>query len=250
MSYENPLLRIARHPLRLLSVGRMVLLWMRVYFTTQQQTDASVAEVVELPVDARVPPDPEAIYPYLFASVYTTFTGWYMLDRVPRKQYRRGYAAFHDMILRAKDVFVARPTRMRDRARLSHPLVVYTQLADGPTNCFPSLHVGITMLAYQIIKDGTPADDPLLTAMRRACVDICRSTMKTKQHSMADVVGGLRLARTAYEGAFDGPYEDLLAELLPELAPDELEGLRVVAESSDDLAELLDRLLNYLGSLQ
>lgn len=60
---------------------------------------------------------------------------------------------------------------------------------DEPTNGFPSLHVAITCLACRMCRSLRQAK-----AIALLGVLICLSTMTTKQHTLADVLGGAALA--------------------------------------------------------
>jgi len=249
VEYQNPIPRILKHPLRVTALMRLTLHWIRAYFTAQQENHGGPHTVVETAVDDRVPVDGRAIYPYLFAGVYVMYTAWTILDQLPAAQYRRAKSAFFAMIDSSREIFVRWPTRMRGRGRDEHPLLAYAQEIDGPTNCYPSLHVGITALAFQILRGHEELEPQLLAAMRRAYVEICRSTMQTKQHSMVDVLGGLELARQIYQRHFDGEYEDLAAEILEELTAEELGGAQRLCAEEEDLGALLPQLLAYFEKL-
>ncbi len=221
---------------------RLILKWYRIYFDTQKKISAEKATVIETPMDDRIPPEEQAIYPYLFASVYVMYIVWHVLDRLTHAQYLRTTKAYDRMIIEAEHFFLRRPTCMRNRSRLSHPLTRFMQTIDGPTNCFPSLHVGLVVLSYQIVRD-TEATDPLLVAaLRKTCIDVCRSTMQTKQHSMMDVIGGVALTKRVYEASFQGPFEDFLDEILPELSAREIAPVKRAVAECPDLPSLMDRL--------
>ncbi|MBI5477884.1 MAG: hypothetical protein HY906_03445 [Deltaproteobacteria bacterium] len=247
MAYGKQLIKVLRHPVRFVSVLRTVLTWLEIYFTTQNETDEDAAEVIETEADDRIAPDGQAIYPYLFACVYILFVAWYLMDKVSVGEYRKAREAFLKMIHEARAAFRAKPSRMRDRSRLDHPLVRFTQTVDGPTNCFPSLHVALVTLSYQIIKQHAPDDALLLSAMRESCIEICRSTMRTKQHSIIDVIGGIELARRAVDAHFGGAFEDLTTVTLPELTPDEVAQIRAIVSGRPDLPELGRELLRLFG---
>ena len=248
MEYKNPIPRMLGHPVRVAAVARLILFWIKTYFTTQSEVGDAEYTIVETPLDERLPPDEEGVYPYLFACVYILFVSWVILDRLTPHRYRRAKAAYREMIGTARRVFVATPTRMRNRRRSSHPLLLFTQQVDGPTNCFPSLHVALVMLSYKILKDRGELDELLRAAMRTSCIDICRSTMRTKQHSVIDVIGGIELARRTYAGHFDVGFEDLLAEVLPELTDAERATVHELCEREGDLGSLLTALLAFASA--
>ncbi len=225
----------------------MVLAWLELYFSAQEETDVDDAEVIESPIDDRIAPDEEGIYPYLFACVYILFVAWYLMDKLSADQYRRARRAFLSMINEARQAFLNAPTKMRDRSRLRHPLLVFTQRVDGPTNCYPSLHVGLVTLSYLIMRRGPVVDPQLLSAMKRSCIDICRSTMRTKQHSMVDVIGGIALSRRIYASYFgELADETLLQDVLPELTAAELSRVSEVLLGDEDLIDLRSRIVAVL----
>jgi len=243
VDHPNPIPRLLKHPLRVSAVLQLTLRWIKAYFSAQEEVDVDDCTIVETAVDERIAPDAEGIYPYLFASIYAMYAGWIVLDRLPTRRYRRARSAFLDLITESRQIFVTHPTCMRDRERSDHPLLRYTQRVDGPTNCFPSLHVAITTLAYQIVRDQEELDPLLAAALRRACVDVCRSTLRTKQHAVVDVIGGFEIARRIFERNMEGRYEDLMPTVLPELSDDELHAARVCCENAEDVGALLRPLL-------
>lgn len=243
MDYQNPIPKLLKNPIRLAATARLALHWLKAYFSTQERIKDAEFTVVETEVDERIAPEGRDVYPYLFACVYILYVAWTMLDRLSGPYYRRSKAAFRFTIEEAQRVFVASPTRMANRERSDHPLLQFTQYIDGPTNCFPSLHVGLVSLSYQILKDNLDLDPLLLAAMRSSVVDICRSTMKTKQHSVVDVLGGLELSRRAFTGHFDSDHEDLVDDVLRELSVDERREARALCAESEDLTALLPDLL-------
>ena len=244
----SPVPRLLLNPVRVAEVLRLTLVWIKTYFGAQAKTDVANAAIIEMPVDDRIAPEESAIYPYLFASIYVLYVIWHMLDRLPVAHYRAARDAYRDMIKEAESVFLRRPTRMSNRNRLNHPLTRFMQTVDGPVNCFPSLHVALVVFSYQVIKDGPDTDQVLLGAMRQSCVDISRSTLQTKQHSVIDVIGGIALSRAVYRDHFDGPFEDLLTIVFPELTEAELSQVRVLLEKEFPMIELLDKLIELFGS--
>ena len=111
------------------------------------------------------------------------------------------------------------------------------------TNCFPSLHVGLVNLTYQILRNVPEAGPPIIPALRESCVDICRATLATRQHSIVDVIGGIALSEQTYHRHFAGGSEDLLGAILPELADSERDAVKALIEECDELPVLLSGLL-------
>ncbi|MGK5083884.1 hypothetical protein WDW37_11330 [Bdellovibrionota bacterium FG-1] len=247
MPYQNPIETVLKNPFRFVGIIKISLLWMKSYFKAQEQADSVGAKVIETLVDDRIPPDERAIYPYLFACLYILYGVWHLMDKLSKEDYLKATEAYMNMIREAERVFLNNPTRMRDRERLHHPLTRFTHTIDGPTNCFPSLHVAFVMLSFQFLK-GEKGIDPLrLEAMKHSCIDICRSTMQTKQHSVIDVIGGIALSRSVFLNAH-GPsmatqFDDLLNEILPELTTEEKTVARAAIENEAGLIPLMETLL-------
>lgn len=61
-------------------------------------------------------------------------------------------------------------------------------LADSPNNCFPSMHVALTSVATWNLRNRSPR---LFNLFVLWTVAVIASTLTTKQHYLADVVGGL-----------------------------------------------------------
>ena len=247
MEYANPVTRILRRPGRAWSIVGTTLSWLKMYFTTQTPAAEAEAMIIETAVDDRIEPDSRAIYPYLFACVYILAAAWYVFDRLSTQQYKQAKEAYKTMLSEAEQIFSTVPTKMRNRQRSNHPLTLFTQEIDGPTNCFPSLHVALVVLSYQFIKDHLELEESMFPAMRSSCIDICRSTLLTKQHSVIDVIGGIELARQTYHEFFEQDFEELLSEVVPELEPEELVAVGDMIDDTDELTELLPKLMRYFG---
>lgn len=244
---KSPVFKVIRHPTRAVALVQLVLLWIKSYFSAQKQADLSRADIIQKKIDDRVQTQPLAIYPYLFAIVYILYIGWYVLNQFTHTQYLAAYHAFRRLIQESCKIFVARPTRMRDRSAVSHPLLRFTQTIDDQTNCYPSMHVSLVVLSYQILKDGHEKDPLRLEAMRHSCIDISRSTLQTKQHSIIDVIGGHEIARQIYQSQFEGSFENLLPEILTELSEQEHQTIGRLIQQNPDLIQLLDHLLDLFS---
>lgn len=75
------------------------------------------------------------------------------------------------------------------------PLFAFIAAVDAPTNCFPSQHVGLALLAaWGLREDGHPWARAALAWAGAISV----STVLVKQHYAADVAGGAVLAALAW----------------------------------------------------
>lgn len=234
-----------RHPTRVGAAIRIGLLWRKTYFGAQKKVALGDALLIETTKDDLIAIQEGAIYPYLFAGVYIVYVIWFLLDKLEDDRYASATDAYENLIRESVRIFEENPTRMRDRERIRHPLTRFLHTIDGPTNCYPSLHVSLMVLSYQILKDEPKATAFQCEAMKQACIDVCRSTMQTKQHSIIDVIGGFAITRMVFEGAFaKGRFDNFIEEILPELNDGELTKVKnLMNEHRHDLTVLLDELL-------
>lgn len=70
-------------------------------------------------------------------------------------------------------------------------IFLYLHFLDQPTNCFPSLHVSITLIAAASMQ---PSSRVLHSLGWIWALAICLSTLTTKQHYAWDVLGGVAMA--------------------------------------------------------
>ncbi len=237
------ILRFFKHPVRPVMIGKLALVWYAAYFGAQENTNLPDAATTDTRLDERVPIDEQAIYPYLFACLYLPSLGILLIDHLNDEQYNHAMLAFQKIIQESEKIFLKKPTRLKSRRQLTHPLTHLLQSIDGPTNCFPSLHVALVTLAYQIIRDARTIEIQQIRAARESCIDICRATLKTRQHSIVDVIGGLALSDKIYSEFFEGTPEDLLGAILLELQPNELATAQSMIHDSSDLLNLFENLM-------
>ncbi len=76
---------------------------------------------------------------------------------------------------------------------ISHKLLQYVRLIDKPSNCFPSLHVGLCFLFAFIHKNESKKRYVISLLIS---FSIAISTLTTKQHYFYDLVGGFILSFT------------------------------------------------------
>jgi membrane-associated phospholipid phosphatase len=72
---------------------------------------------------------------------------------------------------------------------------LYLHFLDQPTNCFPSLHVSMTLIAAASMRSWSRRGKALGWIWGLA---ICLSTLTTKQHYAWDVLGGVAVAWAAF----------------------------------------------------
>lgn len=107
-------------------------------------------------------------------------------------------SAFYRMIfgvLLSFVIFLAFPTVYPRPVLPADPLwgetFLYLHFLDQPTNCFPSLHVSMTLIAAASMRSWSRSGRMLGWIWALA---ICISTLTTKQHYAWDVLGGAAVA--------------------------------------------------------
>ncbi len=160
-----------------------------------------------LAVDGRVPFAGVAVWTY--ATVYTAWSVPLFLVG-SRQLFRRLAAAYLFVLLTSFAGFVLLPANTAAlRETVAYAAgegftawglhLIYS--LDPPTNCFPSLHVGLaTVVAVLVARNGRAAAG--LAALWWSAV--CLSTLATRQHFFVDVVGGALVGGVAALAVFAG----------------------------------------------
>jgi membrane-associated phospholipid phosphatase len=144
------------------------------------------------PVDQAIPLLPWTLLIYLSDYVFI------LLVMVSLKKSEDFTTAFYRMIAGIVMTFVVFLIFPTVYPRPSVPLdpfwseiFLYLHFLDQPTNCFPSLHVSITLIAAASLHGWRPR---LRLATWLWILAICLSTLTTKQHYVLDVLGGVFVA--------------------------------------------------------
>ncbi len=87
----------------------------------------------------------------------------------------------------------------------SEILLNFIYYVDLPTNCFPSLHVAVSMLSAFAIYHKTPINGIWAILLG---ILISLSTLFTKQHYFMDVISGLLLATFSYYSFYVEAYQE------------------------------------------
>ena len=100
------------------------------------------------------------------------------------------------------------------------------------------------------VAEHHPGLDPVFKdAFRETCIDICRSTLELKQHSITDVLGGQEMAHRALAEFLDiDGCEDLSEIIIPEVEAELLQELRQYLAENQDIADALPYMLQKLNS--
>ena len=152
---------------------------------------------------------PHQLAPSLIDDLIPFSPGWtavyqslYLLLPVPwlctsPNELRRYRIGFFAMTAVAFAVFLIAPVAgPRPATPADHDLYKLLITYDANLNAFPSLHVGLTVLAFLLVRSLTRSTALTAVALVWAAL-IVYSTMAVKQHWAADVAAGLALALAA-----------------------------------------------------
>lgn len=117
-----------------------------------------------------------------------------IIRRIPAAQLRKTILLAAGMILIGLAFFVAFPIEYpRWLYQNNNGLVILFRNADGPGNCFPSLHVAVSMLlaSYYSFIEKSLLKKVLMWLWALA---IILSVLTTKQHYVIDIIGGIILS--------------------------------------------------------
>ncbi|MFY7928985.1 MAG: phosphatase PAP2 family protein [Oligoflexus sp.] len=160
------------------------------------------------PLDQEVPFLPWSIVIYLSDYLFILLLVHHLdsSERLSRASYALGLGAILTFA-----VFILFPTVFPRELRSMDPLwLPFFQLLygiDSPSNCFPSLHVSMTLLGVGFFQTRTRIGS---WGMRIWAFAICVSTLTTKQHYAIDVLGGLMIAGLVWNASKHWDYVDWL----------------------------------------
>lgn len=143
-------------------------------------------------IDQAIPLIPWTVFIYL--SDYCLFLVLLMMLRTAR-EITETFLSFSLAATFTYVIFLLYPTLYpRNMTAISpywDPIFAWLWAFDPPTNCFPSLHVSMSVLGALLVK---PKRLSLRIALWAWVIGIVISTLTTKQHYAADVIGGLIIA--------------------------------------------------------
>ncbi len=175
--------------------------WGAAYMTTNHFPLREPARLPFLPFEAAIPFLAWTVPVYLSAFPQAVSAAW-LLDR--RNLARLTAAAFWVVAVHAA-IFALFPTTYPRPADppIASPFIDWLygimRGADTPGNCFPSLHVSMTLLISLALMRSRPR---LGAAFLFWSLGIVISTVTTKQHYAVDAFGGAAIALAAYHLAF------------------------------------------------
>ncbi len=157
----------------------------------------TVAQRIPVGLDGLIPLVPVFSVPYALAMVFVAGTLVYFVLFTPRVRstaYSYTFCfAVSCLIYLAFQTTVDRPAV--DPTSAFAGLVSFIYANDQPYNCFPSLHVSLTVLASLIWAEGRRSLTMPLTAW---VVLVALSTLFTKQHVLLDVLAGAALGGASF----------------------------------------------------
>ncbi|MBL6719884.1 MAG: phosphatase PAP2 family protein [Planctomycetes bacterium] len=174
---------------RLLLVGLLAAL-LGLYVPINHLTAARSAAAPASWVDARIPLTLEWMGLYGLLYVFLLLPAALPMDRASFRAVARAYAA---TTLVSFAVFLAAPVHMVERPVLAEPdsffawLLALTHWIDTPSNCLPSLHVSLSLLAGLSAGSAAPRLGRLAVPLGLL---IGTSTLFVEQHWWADVWTG------------------------------------------------------------
>lgn len=140
-----------------------------------------------------IPFIPWTIIPYLSFYIYFVFGLCFLdMDLFHKSHLASFLGTFFSVI-----IFNIYPTSLPPRTMilesggLLDSLFLFLYSVDATTNCFPSLHVSVTItISYYLLKQIKSYNSKLSAAVIIWAIMICLSTLTTKQHYLVDVIGG------------------------------------------------------------
>jgi membrane-associated phospholipid phosphatase len=143
-----------------------------------------------LPGEALIP-----FLPWTFIIYISVFIqGLIIIRAMPRRMMKKAMMFAGGMVFAALMLFLFFPIEYpRMLYATDNWLINLFRATDGPGNCFPSLHVAITILlafCYTLVEKSTWKK----VFMWVWTIAICISVLTTKQHYIIDVLGGIAIS--------------------------------------------------------
>jgi membrane-associated phospholipid phosphatase len=170
----------------------MYLFFCIAYLTANRFIDLSSCHNISTPVDEALPFMPYFIYPYSFIYIFTILPSLVCENRT---LYFRTVIGCALLIITSAIIFILFPVSIPRSYELPAGFTgwIFSQLdwIDNPVCGFPSLHVGLTMLATFCVFRENRILGWLYVVVALLTI---LSTLLTKQHVLWDVIGGAVMA--------------------------------------------------------
>jgi membrane-associated phospholipid phosphatase len=156
---------------------------------------------LEMTVDDRIPLVPVFVFPYLSIYALLAISIWRFLRAETKIFTIAALAISLDLVL-SYLVFLFYQTRVERPVILgsdvSSDILRWVYSIDKPFNAFPSLHTSISTLLVLLWGKVGSRIQPIIALW---AAFIIASTLLTKQHYIADLLGGITVALVSYYGA-------------------------------------------------
>jgi membrane-associated phospholipid phosphatase len=156
---------------------------------------------LEMTVDDRIPLVPVFVFPYLSIYALLAISIWRFLRTETRVFTIAALAISLDLVL-SYLVFLLYQTRVERPVVLgsdiSSDILRWVYSIDKPFNAFPSLHTSMSTLLVLLWGKVGSRIQPIIALW---AILIIASTLLTKQHYIADLLGGITVALVGYCGA-------------------------------------------------
>ena len=153
---------------------------------------------LEMPVDDRIPVLPAFVFPYLSIYALLALSIWRFLKAETKIFTIAALAIGLDLVL-SYLVFLSYQTQVERPVILgsdiSSDILRWVYSVDKPFNAFPSLHTSISALLALLWRKAGSRIQPIIALWAAL---IIASTLLTKQHYIADVLGGIAVALVSY----------------------------------------------------
>lgn len=153
---------------------------------------------LEMPIDDRIPVLPAFVFPYLSIYALLALSIWRFLKAETRIFTIAALAIGLDLVL-SYLVFLSYQTQVERPVILgsdiSSDILRWVYSVDKPFNAFPSLHTSISTLLVLLWRKAGSRLQPIIALWAAL---IIASTLLTKQHYIADVLGGIAVALVSY----------------------------------------------------
>jgi membrane-associated phospholipid phosphatase len=156
---------------------------------------------LELTVDDWIPRLPVFVFPYLSLYALLAISLWHFLRAETRIFIIAALAISLDLLLSYLfflfyQTQVERPVILG--SDVSSSILRWLYSTDKPFNAFPSLHTSLSTILVLLWGKAGSRIQPIIALW---AVFIIASTLLTKQHYIADVLGGVAIALVSYYGA-------------------------------------------------
>lgn len=199
-----------------------VVIWNQtVYYGCKLLADGWPHHDLTTAFDRATPFLPWTVSVYLTSCVFWILCYIYCASQEKRQAYRFLCADFLAKAVCLVFFLLIPTTNIRpavEGSSLWHILMRVLYQMDSPTNLFPSIHCLVSWLCFLGVRDAPHTPKVFQYGAFCTAVAIFFSTLTTKQHVVADVLGGVLLAQISYWAANKAPVLSLYSRLADRLS--------------------------------